>query len=109
MVLEPGSFLYPEPDHPDAPTDEPGWAQATDRAALLQSRFTALGSDLVSGVGPTDFVGPDGASAVSKHAMPRAAANLTTPIDGVEPRRVVALGDGITAAMGETRPRSTRS
>ncbi|HWB75904.1 MAG TPA: hypothetical protein VG755_13140, partial [Nannocystaceae bacterium] len=54
LVLEPGSFLYPDPKGPFAPPDDAGWQQAEARAKLLTDRFSALGGELVSGVGPFD-------------------------------------------------------
>ena len=58
LVLEPGSFLVPDPAGPEAAKDEAAWAQAEQRATALQARFARLGSQLVSGVGPTDLSSP---------------------------------------------------
>src|SRR5690606_9245485 len=40
LILEPGSFLFPDPDGAEGPTDEAAWAQAQQRAELLQGRFS---------------------------------------------------------------------
>jgi hypothetical protein len=76
LVLEPGSFLFPDPKGAEWPTDDAAWKQAHDRAALLQKRFTALSDALVSGVGPTDVIAPEGAKVLSQYAMPRVVANV---------------------------------
>jgi Cytochrome c554 and c-prime len=106
LVLEPGSFLYPEPGSPEWPVDEQGWAQAETRAKALQSRFTALGDALVSGVGPIDVRSPTGAAALGAHALPRVLANLTSADAGagaIPPHRLVTLGrDGVTLHVGVT-------
>ncbi len=104
LVVEPGSFLYPDPKGPFAPPDAAGWAQAESRAALLTSRFAGLGAELVSGVGPLDAVAPAGVAALGTHALPRVAANLT-PVSGVTTakHRVVELrSGGVTWTLGVT-------
>ncbi len=83
LVVEPGSFLYPDPGGPEWPTNEPTWAQAQQRAQTLQTRFSALGEHLVSGLGPIDTLSPTGARATSVYALPRVLANLTTPAEGI--------------------------
>ncbi|MCA9700093.1 MAG: hypothetical protein KC431_21385, partial [Myxococcales bacterium] len=104
LVLEPGSFLFPDPKGPEGPVDEAAWAQAGERARLLQTRFAAL-DGLVSGLGPTDYADPSkGAAALSEFALPRVLANLgeTDPEKspfGVESHRVVPLGRGLEAAV----------
>ncbi len=100
LVLEPGSFLYPEPDSPEWPVDEQGWIQAEERAKALQGRFTALGDSLVSGLGPIDVRSPTGAAAVGAHGLPRVIANLPTPAPGlgsIELHTLVQLDAGGTA------------
>jgi len=79
VVLEPGSFLFPAPEGPEAPVDEAGWNQAEVRAALLQKRFVELGDRLASGVGPTDLSSPKGAAALEAWSLPRTLANLDRP------------------------------
>lgn len=110
LVLEPGSFLYPDPAGPYAPPDAAGWEQAESRATLLAGRFAGLGADLVSGVGPMDAVAPAGVAALGQHALPRIAANLE-PAAGVTAakHRVVELASsgvkwkvGVTAVLDPT-------
>jgi microcompartment protein CcmK/EutM len=110
LALEPGSFLYPDPKDPEAPTDAAGWEQAERKATLLQTRFAKLGEQLVSGVGPLDAVSPKGTQALAEHPLPRVAANVT-PKSGVaiEPHRITTLKDaglewkvGVTAAIDPT-------
>ena len=102
LVLEPGSFLYPDPHHPEAPRDAAGWAQAEQRAQALTQRFAALGTDLVSGLGPTDFANPEGPG-LAAHALPRTLANLEDAkrqaLPEVEAARVVTLGHEIEAVV----------
>ena len=107
LVMEPGSFLFPEKDGPYWPEDEAAWEQARDRAKLLHTRFTALGSALVSGVGPTDVVSPDGVTPLATFGMPRVAANVTLPAEAkapaLPPHRIVELSDhGVTWKVGVT-------
>lgn len=101
LVVEPGSFLFPHPEGPLWPTDDAGWTQAYDRAAVLHGRFSALGDRLVSGVGPTDVGSPQGPSALKKYDLPRVVANA----EGLgRPRsRVVGLeGAGVRWEIGVT-------
>ncbi len=118
LVLEPGSFLFPERDGPYWPIDEASWGQARDRAALLQSRFTALGDGLVSGLGPTDTDSPDGVAPLSTYAMPRVVANVTLPADAkaasIPAHRLVELESngvrwtvGVTAVVDPTLPNAS--
>ena len=105
LVLEPGSFLFPEKDGPYWPKDDAEWEQARDRAKLLHTRFAALGAGLVSGLGPTDVVSPDGVKPLSTFEMPRVSANVTLPAGTTAPapHRVVELKDhGITWKVGIT-------
>lgn len=105
LVVEPGSFLFPEKDGPYWPKDNAEWEQARDRAKLLHTRFAALGPALVSGIGPTDVVSPDGVKPLSTFEMPRVSANVTVPEGAVAPapHRVVELKDhGITWKVGVT-------
>ena len=98
LVLEPGSFLFPDPAGPEAAKDDAAWAQAEQRAAALQARFAGLGAQLVSGVGPTDLDSPKADLALETYAMPRVLAN-SRALDarGVQPHRMVRLGDDTTA------------
>lgn len=118
LVLEPGSFLFPEKDGPFWPEDDAAWEQARDRAKLLHTRFSALGSALVSGIGPTDVVSPDGVAPLSTFGMPRVAANVTLPVAAkgvvLPPHRIVELTDngvtwkvGITAVVDPALPGAT--
>lgn len=107
LVLEPGSFLFPEKDGPFWPEDDAAWEQARDRAKLLHTRFSALGSALVSGIGPTDVVSPDGVAPLRTFGMPRVAANVTLPAPAKDvalpPHRIVELTDrGVTWKVGVT-------
>jgi len=107
LVLEPGSFLFPEKDGPYWPQDDAAWEQARDRAKLLHTRFTALGPALVSGIGPTDVVSPDGVAPLATFGMPRVSANVTLPAeakgDALPPHRIVELKDnGVTWKVGVT-------
>jgi hypothetical protein len=99
LVLEPGSFLFPDPDGPEAPTDEAGWAQAQQRAELLQARFSKL-DGLVSGLGPTDFASSSSA-ALSSLPLPRVIANLDggVTVATAERHRVIPLGRELSAAV----------
>lgn len=83
LVIEPGSFLYPDPKGPQWPSNEPTWAQAQQRAQTLQTRFFALGEQLVSGLGPIDVLSPDGAKATETYGLPRVLANLSKPAAGI--------------------------
>ena len=107
LVLEPGSFLFPDPNGPEAAKDEAAWAQAEQRASALQQRFSAVGAQLVSGLGPTDVSSPKTDSALTTWPLPRVLAN-SRALDGkgVQAHRMVALkaGDatidaGVTAAV----------
>jgi hypothetical protein len=100
LILEPGSFLFPDPDGPEAPTDEAAWAQARQRAELLAKRFGAI-DGLVSGLGPTDYASPSSKSALTELPLPRALANVEEAArpPGVTSHREVPLGRGLTAAV----------
>ena len=105
LVLEPGSFLFPEPGGPQWPADEAAWAQAHDRAALLHKRFSSLGGALVSGLGPTDVVAPQGWKPLSTYPLPRVVANVELP-QGAAPlpkHKLVELeSNGIKWKVGVT-------
>ncbi|HEY8379578.1 MAG TPA: hypothetical protein VIK91_23960, partial [Nannocystis sp.] len=75
LVVEPGGLLLPDPQGPEAPQDEAGWAQSYQRAAALQGRFGALGDDLVSGVGVNDLASPLAQEALRRWPLPRVLAN----------------------------------
>lgn len=101
LVVEPGSFLFPQPEGPLWPTDEPSWEQARDRARVLQQRFSALGEQLVSGVGPTDVAAPEGVRALADYPLPRVVANvpaLSLPTH----RRVTLESEGVQWHVGVT-------
>lgn len=100
LILEPGSFLFPDPNGPEAPSDEAAWAQALQRAELLQERFSKL-DGLVSGLGPTDFASSSSAAALSSMPLPRVIANLETKVavPTVERFRTIPLGHGLSAAV----------
>lgn len=107
LVLEPGSFLFPDPAGAEAPHDAAAWGQAEQRAAALQARFAGLGAQLVSGFGPTDVSSPASEQALTTWPMPRVLAN-SRKLDayGVRAHRVVRLGDatrwieaGVTAVV----------
>ncbi|KIG13258.1 Cytochrome c family protein [Enhygromyxa salina] len=100
LILEPGSFLFPDPDGPEGPTDEAAWAQAVARAELLQGRFSEL-DGLVSGLGPTDYASSQAGAALAQLPLPRVVANLAKAARpaGVERVRVVPLGRGLSAAV----------
>jgi hypothetical protein len=95
LVLEPGSFLFPDPAGPEAATNEAAWAQAEQRASALQQRFSAVGTQLASGLGPTDLSSPKADAALTTWPMPRVLAN-SRALDGkgVQPHRLVALKTG---------------
>jgi hypothetical protein len=103
LVLEPGSFLFPDPAGPEAPADEAAWAQAQRRASLLSARFGELGNDLVSGLGPTDLSSEHGAAGLGKWPMPRVLANLDDSerkkVEGVTAHRIVDLGHELEAGV----------
>jgi hypothetical protein len=105
LVLEPGSFLFPARDSVEWPTDEAAWVQARDRAALLHERFSRLAPALVSGLGPTDVVAPEGSKALSQYAMPRVVANVALPEGAPEipEHEIVELrSNGLTWKVGVT-------
>lgn len=108
LVIEPGSFLFPDPTGPEAPTDEAEWAQAGERAGLLQKRFAAVGDHLVSGIGPTDLTAPDKAEALRRFPLPRTLANVAdhAPL-GTAPYRLVSVAGGkiaVTTIVDPTLP-----
>jgi hypothetical protein len=90
LVVEPGSFLFPQPGTPDWPADEAAWVQARDRAKALQTRFVGLGDALVSGIGPTDLAAPEGTGSLESFAMPRVVANVAERT----PHKLVKLHSG---------------
>jgi hypothetical protein len=100
LILEPGSFLFPDPDGPEAPSDEAAWAQAQQRAELLQARFSQL-DGLVSGLGPTDFASSSAAAVLPQLPLPRVIANLEAgvAVATAERHRVIPLGHGLSAAV----------
>lgn len=98
LVLEPGSFLYPDPLGPEAPIDEAAWAQAEQRASLLHARFSTL-DGLVSGLGPTDFASSAGAEALTRYSLPRVLANASERPAGVETMQTIELGHGLVASV----------
>ncbi|MBC8069358.1 MAG: hypothetical protein IAG13_13565, partial [Deltaproteobacteria bacterium] len=103
LVLEPGSFLYPDPKGPFAPPDDAGWKQAESRASLLRERFAQLGADLVSGIGPFDAVAPQGAKALAEHVLPRTSANVVPSAGTIEKHRIIELHDeGASFKVGVT-------
>lgn len=110
VVVEPGSFLFPAPEGPEAPADEAGWAQAEERAALLQKRFAALGDRLGSGVGPTDLSSPAAAAALGRFALPRTLANVDAASRdalGAAGHRIVEVAGGkvgITTVVDPAAP-----
>lgn len=108
VVVEPGSFLFPDPEGPEAPTDAAAWAQAEERARLLQTRFSALGERLVSGVGPTDLSSPAGKAALTKYALPRTIANADDPaaLAATKHRLVKVAGGtiGVTSVVDPGAP-----
>ncbi len=99
LIAEPGSFLYPDRNGPEFPLDEASWAQADARARLLHDRFSALGSDLVAGLGPADLDSPAGIAALETYPLPRVLSNAASSVAGVETHRVVTLAEGIDAAV----------
>ncbi len=102
LIVEPGSFLFPDPDGPEGPVGEAAWAQAKERARLLHTRFSQL-DGLVSGLGPTDVAAPEaGLAALEQFPLPRVLANIdadAAPIAGVERVRVIQLGHGLEATV----------
>ena len=100
LILEPGSFLFPDPDGAEAPTDEAAWAQAKQRATLLAKRFAGI-DGLVSGLGPTDYASAESGNVLAELPLPRAIANVdeASRPAGVTAYREVPLGRGLTAAV----------
>ncbi len=98
LVIEPGAFLFPDPLGPEPATDEASWAQAEQRADILQGRFSALGDGLVSGLGPSDLASPHGAAALGKWAMPRVLTNLDRKAEGLAPE-VAAIPASTTVPL----------
>jgi hypothetical protein len=118
LVIEPGSFLFPDPKAAEWPTNAPTWAQAEQRATTLQSRFAALGDQLVSGLGPIDVMSPKGTASLGAHPLPRVVANLAAPADGlpaVPTHRLATLQDhgvelkvGVTAVVDPAAPEASK-
>jgi hypothetical protein len=106
VIVEPGSFLFPDPKGPEWPTSDATWAQAGRRADTLADRFAGLGDDLVSGLGPVDAKSPEGVAAISAHSLPRVLTNLDAPAQGLAPpakeRWVEATDAGITVKIAVT-------
>jgi hypothetical protein len=104
LVLEPGSFLFPDPAGPEWPADEAAWEQARARANGLVARFGALGDELVSGVGPTDAASPEGADAIAKLGLPRIVANAEAgPLAALPRHRIATIaGDPLRVDVGLT-------
>jgi hypothetical protein len=106
VVVEPGSFLFPDPKGPEWPTSDATWAQAGRRADTLAGRFATLGDDLVSGLGPIDAGSPEGMKAIAAHPLPRVLTNLDTPADGLtappKERWVQATDAGVTMKVAVT-------
>ncbi len=105
LVVEPGSFLFPDPEGPEAPRDEAAWAQAAQRATLLQQRFAALGDRLVSGIGPTDLTSPQAAAAAAHWPLPRVLTNAGegNPL-GLPRHRLVELDVGTVGVAAVVDP-----
>lgn len=100
LLLQGGSFLFPDPQGPNAAKQPAEWGQIQQRAKLLTSAFTAFGSRLHLGLGPTDYSSPDGGNALTKYAAPRVSANL--PLNAapqLKAWRSVELAPGISAAL----------
>jgi len=100
LVVEPGSFLFPDPEGAFWPTDDAAWEQARERARMLQQRFAAEGDGVVGGVGPTDVASAVGVAALDEWPMRRVAANVSV---GVPTHHVVTLrADDLTWTIGVT-------
>ncbi len=103
LVVEPGSFLYPETGSPEWPSDEATWAQTTVRTATLHQAFARL-PQLASGLGPTDVA--RGRQDLATFPLPRVLANRDASAQGVpttEPFRMHTLTDaGRTLRLGVT-------
>jgi hypothetical protein len=122
LVVTPGSFLFPEIDGPETPKDEAAWAQAEQRARILQARFSGIGADLVAGLGPSDMCTPKTDGKRLDLAVPRVLANgqvkgTATAKEAAEipPHRLVRLpsGDrtivvGVTAAVDPAHPHADK-
>ena len=112
VIVEPGSFLFPDPEGPEFPKSEAEWQQAAERAKALQGRFSAVGEQLVSGLGPDDVLSPDGAKALGTYPMPRVAANVSGEgLPELSKHRIVELESGgskltvgVTAVVDPTLP-----
>jgi len=103
LVVEPGSFLFPDPNGPNWPGSAPEWDQANERARALHGSFSSLGDELVSGVGPTDAISPKGLAPLSEYPLPRTVANVAADGLKAEAFRIVTLEDrGVTLKVGVT-------
>ncbi|MEE9384740.1 MAG: multiheme c-type cytochrome [Nannocystaceae bacterium] len=102
LVLEPGSFLFPDPDGPETVRGTAAWAQALKKATVLHGSFASLAPNLVAGLGPTDLSSPGGASAVSQWPLPRVLGNLDPGAagqwPGLQPSRTVNI-EGYAVAV----------
>jgi len=107
LVLEPGSLLFPDPKGAEAATDEASWEQANKRADVLHGRLSALGEDVVSGLGPTDLSSAVGAKAIEKRPLPRVLANaakLPTSVTRHVIRKRAGIDVGITSVVSQNHP-----
>lgn len=112
LVVEPGSFLFPDPDGPNWPRSAAEWGQAAKRAKALHGSFSALGQSLVSAIGPTDAASPEGLAALGAYELPRVVANVTGEgLPQLPKYRAVKLVDqgvelsvGVTAVVDPTVP-----
>jgi hypothetical protein len=106
LVLEPGSFLFPDPAGAEAPRTRPRGPRPSSGRRPCRSGSARLGAQLVSGLGPTDLSSPKGDAALTTWPMPRVLANSRAlDAHGVQAHRIVAReGDatidaGVTAAV----------
>ena len=100
LILEPGSFLFSDPEGPHRNKDEAEWAQAEQRATHLHAVFSKQSSHLVSGLGPNDFSSPHGKVALSRWPLPRVLANLAPGHKlNVAPYRIVQLDSAIRVGV----------
>lgn len=113
LILEPGSLLFPAEDGPEYPSDEASWAQAEQRASLLQNRLHAFQGHHVSGLGPADLHSPHGKAALERWPLPRVIANVKSVQQAtVTSHRMVELGSsqklkvGVTAVIDPKHPQA---
>lgn len=104
IVAQGGSFLFPDPNGPEAAKNPAEWGQINQRAAVLIQSFSAFSPALSMGIGFSDLSSPDGIKALHKFKAPRITANLKSgpqspKIPELKSWRQVNLHSKLSAAL----------